>query len=112
MEKAKSRIDTQTDVGPDSDGPVIGVANLAAPQYIKLSNGILIKRREGRSAVLHLLYSGAPGAFGHELLWDPWQYLEDVRGNQSDEETVQQRNTRLAIFPFSVYPTNLNDEEG
>ena len=62
-------------------------------------------------AVLHLLYSGAPGRFGHELLWDQWQFLEDVWGNQTDEETLQQKNKRLAIFPMSVYPTSLDEEE-
>ena len=78
---------------------------------MKLSNGTVMQRRTGQSAVLHLLYSGAPGRFGHELLWEPWQYLEDVRGNQADEETVQQKTTRLAMFPMSVYPTSLNVEE-
>ena len=111
LESAKSKIDAQTDVGPDSDGPVIGVPNLAAPQCMRLSNGTVMKRREGRPAVLHLLYSGVPGAFGHELLWEPWQYLEDVRGNPSDEETLEQKNTRLTMFPFSVLPTNPNGEE-
>ena len=85
--------------------------NLSAPQYMKLSNGIVMKRRKGRLAVLQLLYSGAPGAFGHELLWEPWRYLEDVRGNQSNEETLEQKNTRLAIFPLSMYPSSLSDEE-
>ena len=111
FESAKSKIDTQTGIGPDSNGVVIGIENLPAPQCMELSNGIVMKRREGRPAVLHLLYSGVPGAFGHELLWEAWQYLENVRGNPSDEETLEQKNTRLAIFPFSVYPTSTSDEE-
>ena len=111
LESAESKIDLQTDVGPDSDGRVIGDANIAAPQCMKLSNGTVMQRRAGQPAVLHLLYSGAPGRFGHELLWEPWQYLEDVRGNQADEETVQQKNTRLAIFPMSVYPASPNEED-
>ena len=111
LESAKSKIDAETDVGPDSDGRVIGMENLAAPQCMKLSNGVVMQRRTGQPAVLHLLHSGAPGRFGHKLLWEPWQYLEDVTGNQVDEETVNQKNTRLAIFPMSVYPTNLSDEE-
>ena len=111
LESAKSQIDSQTNVGPDSDGRVVGMENLSAPQYMKLSNGIVMKRRKGRLAVLQLLYSGAPGAFGHELLWEPWQYLEDVRGNPSNEETLEQKNTRLAIFPLSMYPTSLSNQE-
>ena len=111
LESAESKIDLQTDVGPDSDGRVIGDANIAAPQCMKLSNGTVMQRRAGQPAVLYLLYSRAPGRFGHELLWEPWQYLEDVRGNQADEETVQQKNTRLAIFPMSVYPASPDEED-
>ena len=111
LETAKSKIDAQTDVGPDSDGQVIGMGNLAAPQCMKLSNGTVMQRRTGQPAVLHLLYSGAPGRFGNELLWEPWQHLEDVRGNQAEEETPQQKNTRLAIFPLSVFSSSRDDEE-
>ena len=71
LESAKSQIDTQTDVGPDSEGRVIGEGNLAAPQCMKLSNGTVMQRRIGQRAVLHLFYSGAPGRFGYELLWEP-----------------------------------------
>ena len=111
LESAESKIDLQTGVGPDSDGRVIGEDNLAAPQCMRLSNGTVMQRRAGMPAVLHLLYSGAPGRFGHELLWDQWQFLEDVWGNQTDEETLQQKNIRLAVFPMSVYPTSLDNEE-
>ena len=111
LESAKSKINPKTGVGPDSDGGVIGRADLAAPQCMQLSNGTVMLRRRGRPAVLHLLFSGAPGRFGHELLWEPWQYLEDVQGNQSDEETQRQKITRLAIFPLSVYPTSPDDDE-
>ena len=111
LEAAKSKIDSETDVGPDSDGRVIGEDNLAAPQCMRLSNGTVMQRRVGQPAVLHLLYSGVPGRFGHELLWSPWQYLEDVTGNQVDEETVEQKNARLDMFPMSVYPASLDDEE-
>ena len=101
----------QTDVGPDSDARVIGEDNIAAPQCMRLSNGLVMQRRVGQPAVLHLLYSGAPGRFGHALLWHPWQFLEDVKENQCDNETPQQRKSRLAVFPKSVYPTNPDDEE-
>ena len=111
LESAESKIDLETGVGPDSDGRVIGEDNLAALQCMRLSNGTVMQRRAGKPAVLHLLFSGAPGSFGHDLLWDPWQFLEEVRGNPTDEETLQQKNTRLAIFPMSVYPTSLDEEE-
>ena len=111
LESAQSKIDMQTDVGPDSDARVIGEDNIAAPQCMRLSNGVVMQRRVGQPAVLHLLYSGAPGRFGHALLWHPWQFLEGVKENQCDNETPQQRKSRLAVFPKSVYPTNPDDEE-
>ena len=110
-ESALGKIDMQTDLGPASDARVLGEENLAAPQCMRLSNGTVMTRREGRSAVLHLLYSGAPGRLGHELLWDPWLFLEEVRGNEADKETLEQKNTRLAIFLFSVFPASPNDGE-
>ena len=111
FENANSKINPETDVGPDSDGRVVGMVDIAAPQCMKLSNGTVMLRRGGRPAVLHLLYSGVPGRFGHELLWEPWQYLEDVKGNQSEEETQGQKSTRLAIFDMSVYPGNQEDDD-
>ena len=48
LEAAKSKIESETDVGPDSDGRVIGEDNLAAPQCMRLSNGTVMQRRVGQ----------------------------------------------------------------
>ena len=111
LARAQGKIDLGTGVRPDSDARVIGEDNLAAPTCIRISNGTVMQRRVEKLAVLHLLYSRASGRFGHEMLWHQWQFLEHVRGNQGDDESVQKKNLRLAIFPLSMYQTSVNDEE-
>ena len=109
LESAKGKIDSETDVGPASGCMVSGSKDTAAPQCMRLSNGVIMQMRTKRSAVLRLLYSGLPGRFGHQLLWEPWQYFEQVRGNDDDEETYEQKSIRLSLLPFSVYPKSEED---
>ena len=103
-EKARSSIDEETQVGPDSNGLIAGT-DVAAPQTIKLTDGRIMKRRcRGAFAVPLLLHSGTISKHGNQLLFQPWRYLEDVSGIQDEEETQSQRNRRLQIFPSSLIP--------
>ena len=70
---------------------------------------VIMQMRTKRSAVLRLLYSGVPDRFGHQLLWEPWQYFEQVKGNDDDDETDEQKSIRLSLLPFSVYPKSEED---
>ena len=103
LESAKNRIDPTTDMGPNSSDMVAGTRNQMAPQCMQLRNKDIMVRRVGKKAVLHLLYSGKASKHGNQLLWSPWQYLEEVTGVQEEEETEEQRNIRLQIFPTSVF---------
>lgn len=105
LESAEEKIDPETGLGPASTTPVAGNENEAAPLCMKLKNGKIMQKRSGPRAVLHLLQSGAPGRHGNQLLWSPWQYLEEVSGDQQEEESDAQKRTRLSIFPMSVYPS-------
>ena len=100
LQKAKDMIDHFTNLGPDTAHLVAGVANLMAPQYMKLKNEEIMVRRTGRKAVLQLLFSGKEGKYGAHLLWTPWRFLDEVNGDEEDEET---KKRRLKIFPMSVY---------
>ena len=64
---------------------------------------MLMKRRIEGKAVPHLLFSGMMSRHGSELLWTPWQNLEEVTGDQDEKETADQRRTRLQIFPLSKF---------
>ena len=110
-EKARSSIDEEAQVGPDSDGLIAGT-DVAAPQAIKLTDGRIMKRRSrGAFAVPLLLHSGTTSKHGNQLLFQPWSYLEDVSGIQDEEETQSQRSRRLQIFPCSLIPFAADGDE-
>ena len=102
-EKAKSGINEDTCVGSDSECLVAGTST-AAPETIMLTNGKLMKRRQDVIAVPNLLFSGCISKHGNQLMWSPWQKLEEVTGIQDENETKDQKKVRLEIFPFSVFP--------
>ena len=108
FEKAMSSINEDTQVGADSQSLVAGT-DFAAPETLKLSDGKLMKRRQGGKAVPLLLHSGTASRHGNQLLFSPWRQLEEVTGAQEEEETGDQKKRRLEIFPCSMIPF---DEEG
>ena len=102
-ESVRSSIDEETQVGPESEGLVAGTG-VAAPQSIKLTDGRILKRRQDANAVPLLLHNGTISKHGNQLLFEPWQYLEEITGIQEENETQGQRNRRLQIFPCSSIP--------
>ena len=102
-ESAKSSINEDTEVGPDSEGLVAGTG-VAAPQAIQLADGRIMKRRHEANAVPLLLHNGTISRHGNQVLFEPWHYLEEISGNQEEEETPSQKNRRLIIFPCSLIP--------
>ena len=111
-EKATSSIDEDTQVGPASGHVVAGTVNLAAPVAMKLSDGKIMRRRQDRKAVPHLLFSGSISKHGTQIMFSPWRQLEDVDGSQEEEETEDQRTVRLKIFPCSVIPHDGEESDG
>ena len=103
-EKAKNSINEDTFVGPDSQRLVAGTNNVAAPETMMLTNGKLMKRRQDLTAVPNLLFSGIASKHGNQLMWSPWQRLEEVTGIQDEHETEGQKKVRLEIFPYSLFP--------
>ena len=111
FEKATSSINEESQLGPDSDHLVAGTGNLAAPEAMKLTDGRIMKRRQDKKAVPILQYSGSTSKHGNQLMFSPWRHLEDVEGNQEEEETADQRSIRLEIFPCSAIPFAEEDSE-
>ena len=109
--KARESIDDITTVGPDSDQRVAGTREVAAPQTILLSNGKIMKRRTNGIAVPLILPSGSIGKLGNQLMWTPWRFLENVTGDQDEEETEVQRRIRLEVFPLSVFPAGGDSDD-
>ena len=102
-EKAKNTIDDITMVGPDSDVMIAGTLT-AAPMTFMLKNGKIMKRRQDGTAVPQLLHSGTTSKHSNQLLWTAWDKLEDVNGDQDEDETDDQKRIRLQVFPFSRFP--------
>ena len=111
FEKAKNSIDEESNVGPDSNDLVAGTSNMFAPTTLRLRSGKLMKRRAERKAVPHLQFFGSTSRHGNQLMWSPWQNLEDVSGNQNEEETEEQKKARLQIFPLSIFPVVQDDDD-
>ena len=108
-EKAKNSINEDTSIGPECDNLVAGTIDTAAPETMMLKNGKLMKKRQDVNAVPDLLYSGCSSKHGNQLMWTNWRQLEEVTGEQDEEETENQRRVRLEIFPMSVFPVVKED---
>ena len=110
-QKAMNSINEDTSIGPGSGDLVAGTCDTAAPDTMKLKNGKLMKRRQGVHAVPDLLFAGCSSKHANQLMWSPWKQLEDVTGEQDEEETANQKRVRLELFPFSVFPVVREDRE-
>ena len=100
LEAARDKIDPSTGSGPDSTERGAGDDHLIAPQCMNLTNEVLMIKRSGRDAVLHFLYDGKARKHGNQVLWESWQFLEEIR-DQDQDVTEQQTRTRLEVFPMS-----------
>ena len=49
--------------------------------------------------------------FVSKLLWSPWIELEGVNGEQEEEETGEQNERRLALFPESIFPVSAFEDD-
>ena len=103
FENAKNSIDEETNLGPNSSDLVAGTINTFAPKAMRLANDKIMKRRMEDKTVPHLLFSGMMSKHGSQLMWTPWQNLEDITGQQDELETAEQQRTRLQIFPLSNF---------
>ena len=103
-QKVLDEINPVTKVGPDSEDSIPGTSDRTAPRSMMLQDGnVMVKRSKGAEAVPRLLPNEALSKYSSILLWSPWRELESIRVNQEEVETVQQRQTRLDLFPLSVF---------
>ena len=94
-----------------SSSQVAGSEGTTAPQIMLLTNErIAVRRNQGIRAAPHLLYHGTTSKYSNCLLWTSWQHLEEVKPQQEEEETEEQKKIRLAIFPMGKFPSSREDE--
>ena len=108
-EAAKSTIDEQNKLGPNSSQLVAGTIDVWAPQTMMLLNGGVMKKRDEKAA-LSLPDKGERNKYATMLLWSPWTELEGVSGEQDENETEEQKETRLGVFPKSVFPLHIYED--
>ena len=96
-------IDPNTDIGQESDEPIVG-GETRAPTAMKLSNKIIMKKRSDRSKPIPLLLPlNTLDDYGHRLLFQPWRTAADLIIESTEEGKVQQTQNRLALFPMSIF---------
>ena len=96
-------IDPNTDIGQESNEPIVG-GESGAPTFVKLSNKIIMKKRSDRSKPIPLLLPlNTLDNYGERLLFQPWRTAAELNLESSAEEKVQQKQNRLALFPRSVF---------
>ena len=103
-ERALNSVNPDTCLGPESTCKIAG-SELYAPHCFKLSNQKIMKRRETKSILMFQSNDSTDGYLS-ELLWSKWTKLEEVTGEQDEEETQEQKQTRLDVFPLSVFPVH------
>ena len=109
-EAAKSTIDEHSKIGHNSNLLVAGTRDLWAPQTMMLLNGGIMKMRSERAA-LNIHKGGKTNKYISMLLWSPWTELEQVNGEQNEDETEEQKQRRLSVFPASVFPTQTIEDD-
>ena len=99
----KALLNPQSNIGPESDEPIVGGFS-RAPLFMKLTNNIIMKKRtDGSRPVPLLLMSNSVDLYEGRLLFQPWRNLDEVVGEVTEAELLQQKENRLALFPTSVF---------
>lgn len=94
----------QSDIGFASNETIIGRTS-RVPLYIKLTNGIKMKKRTAISRPIPLLlFSNSLDPYEDRILFNPWRNIEDVNEEGTEEDRVQQRQNRLTKEP-TKHPT-------
>ena len=101
-ERALNSVNPDTRLGPESTCKIAG-SELYAPHCFKLSNQKIMRRREKKSILL-LQNTNSTQGYLSQLLWSRWTKLEEVTGEQDEEETQEQKQNRLEVYPMSVFP--------
>ena len=102
----KAIVYPESDIGEESNVPIVG-GDSNAPLCMKLSNGIIMKKRGEKDLPIPLLSpSNTLDKYGERMLFRPWRTLEELLVDNSEEEDQQLKETCLALFPMSTFPNS------
>ena len=97
-------IDPVSGVGEDSGELIVG-GELRAPQCMKLSNNVIMKKRSDKSRPVPLLLrTNMLDSFGERMLFQPWRNVNELVQGQSEKDKEEQQRNRLQLFPMAIFP--------
>ena len=97
-------IDPQTGVGKETTEVIVGGGEMMLPMFMRLSNGINMKKRSDPSKMVPLLLHNRDiDDYGNRLLFQPWRNVEELVQDQTDDDKRIQRQNCLAIFPMGTF---------
>ena len=99
----KAVIDPISGLGEESTEPVIGSDELA-PKAMQLTNMVIMKRRTRDMPVPLLMLTNALDNYGEQVLFQPWDALEQLTSDRTEEEGRERRRRQLQLFPMAVFP--------
>ena len=110
--RQQATIDPHTGVGRETMEQIIG-GDGKLPTSMRLSNGIIMKKRSSPSKhVPLLLHYKEIDDYGSRLMFQPWRHLEELVLDQSGEDKRKQQLNSLALFPKGIFPRQASDTEG
>ena len=102
-------IDPQSDVGEDSDVPIVGGEG-RCPLYMRLSNKIIMKKRGNNSKLVPLmLNSRTLDSYAERLLFGSWRRAEELLNDVSEEDKIVLNQNRLSLFPTSYFSRPIDE---
>ena len=99
----KAVIDPISGLGEESRDPVVGSEEMA-PKAMQLNNMIIMKRRTRNLPVPLLMFNNALDNYGEQVLFQPWDSLEQLTNVRTEEESRDRRRRQLELFPMAVFP--------
>ena len=99
----KAVIDPISGLGEESRDPVVGSEEMA-PKAMQLNNMIVMKRRTRNLPVPLLMFNNALDNYGEQVLFQPWDSLEQLTNVRTEEESRDRRRRQLELFPMAVFP--------
>ena len=81
------------------------------PLSMRLANGVIMKKRTGKSKPVLLLRPNYLDSYAERLLFGPWRSLDALHQRLSDTERERLQQNRLELFPYAVFPSCTNAPE-
>ena len=96
-------IDPISGLGEESTEPLIGSDEMT-PKAMQLTNMVIMKQRSRNLPVPLLMLANGLDNYGEQVLFQPWDVLEQLTSDRTEEEGRERRRRQLQLFPMAVFP--------